>query len=595
LGTNAQALYSRESVLSGGPTWGVLFSYGVRAGNDYRSGGDDPFPVPSSYKKWDMLCKTSVDLGRHSRIELDCLRTEMNGVELPGVAYDLENSTNDQFSLRYIAQEDPEGPRQFVLQSWWNGTRYRGDALRPSKQASLYYSFFTLPNYFEDQINTDGRGRLESLGVRALRTFGAADTPQWTVGADWRRYRQWYEEIDLDSAGQVVFGGNIFGIPHSQMDDAGVLTDLALPLSERLSVNVGGRVDQTWAAVDAADRIITQIDDPADYFYVPGVNQPSFTLGMAYVAARYKLSDEHTLRAGTGFAMRSPDLGELYSDEPYVPYLRFGNTFLDGLSTLKPEKTLQLDLGLTYESKRTSWGIRGFYAMIRDYILPVPAFIDPSAPDFILAPRVLGRDFYAFPADWRTDIGTVNENADTNQAGYQYVNLSLATLLGGDLYGEHKLLDWLSVYGAMSYTRGTNTSPVAFLETPDQYGPDGQKIPLGGSEGLPGIYPLNGTLAVRVFEPEQDRWLVEFAARMVRAQDHLATSLSEIGTPGFTTFALRGYYRVNKNVRLRVDLDNLLDRYYAEPGSLAIIGPAGLPVFVPEPGFTAIFGLDARF
>jgi hypothetical protein len=37
------------------------------------------------------------------------------------------------------------------------------------------------------------------------------------------------------------------------------------------------------------------------------------------------------------------------------------------------------------------------------------------------------------------------------------------------------------------------------------------------------------------------------------------------------------------------------DRAYSEPGSLAIIGPNGIATYVPEPGFSAIFGADARF
>ena len=159
-----------------------------------------------------------------SRVEFDYLRCEMNDVELPGVVYDLDNSTNNQFNLRYIIQEDRQGPKQFLFQTWYQQTNYHGDSLRQSKQDTLYYQFFTLPASTEGDfpVNTDGRGRSDSLGVRALRTFGDRDSVQWTVGADWRRYVQVYRERNLDASGTVVLsGGDVYGIPKSRLDDYG--------------------------------------------------------------------------------------------------------------------------------------------------------------------------------------------------------------------------------------------------------------------------------------------------------------------------------------------------------------------------------------
>jgi outer membrane receptor protein involved in Fe transport len=596
-GSNAQTLYSRDNVVSGSNDWGVILSYGLRNGNDYLTGGgSESFLVPSSYQEWNGFLSTSYDLNKVSRIEFDYIRNDMNNVELPGVVYDINSSVNNQFNLRYIIQEDRDGPRQFVLQSWCDQTNYNGNASRPSKQDSLYQSFFTLPAYFDDPVNTIGRGSLQTLGIRGLRTFGDADSPQWTIGADWRRYHQRYDERNIDPQGNIIFDGNVFGIPSSQMDDIGTLTDLSVPLSDSVTVTVGGRVDYCKAWLNVDDPVITEIDNPDAWFYQPGFSQPSQCLGMAYIMGKIKLSEEYTLKAGTAFAMRMPDLAELYSDEPYVPLVRFGNSYVDGFSVLQPEKNIQLDLGVNYQSKRVAYGVRGFFATIYDYILPVPAYIDPTPPDFIVAPKVLGRNFRYFPPDWRTDLNTPNENCDLCQAGYQYVNLDLATLLGGDLYGEVKLNDWLSVYGNMSYVRGTNESPVCFDASKDSpFSIDGHIIHLGGTDGLPGIYPLNGTIGVRIFQSVEDRWRLDFSARMTRKQDHVAETLDEIAAPGFTIFNLRGYYRVSKNVRLDMEIQNLFNRYYIEPDSLVIIGPNGLPTFLPEPGISAIIGVDARF
>ncbi|MEI8372290.1 MAG: hypothetical protein WCJ35_05560 [Planctomycetota bacterium] len=57
---------------------------------------------------------------------------------------------------------------------------------------------------------------------------------------------------------------------------------------------------------------------------------------------------------------------------------------------------------------------------------------------------------------------------------------------------------------------------------------------------------------------------------------------------------VRGY-RMNEHLRLNMALENLFNRSYVEPGSLAIINQQGVPAFVREPGFTALLGMEARF
>ena len=51
---------------------------------------------------------------------------------------------------------------------------------------------------------------------------------------------------------ELVYG-RPFGIPKSQMDDIGLLTDLLVPMSDRFSLSVGGRVDYAAAWLNASD------------------------------------------------------------------------------------------------------------------------------------------------------------------------------------------------------------------------------------------------------------------------------------------------------------------------------------------------------
>jgi iron complex outermembrane receptor protein len=589
-GTNSQSLYTRENILSGASNWGLTLSYGLRAANDYTPGGGLP-NVPSSYQKWDGLMALSYKLDQVSRVEFNYLRTEMNGLELPGVAYDIDNSTNNQFNVRYVIQEDPQGPQQLVLQSWWNQTYYNGNALNTGKQLTYFQPFFADVAPDMSPANTVGRGSLRSLGCRALRTFGGIDEVQWTVGSDWRRYEQRYEERNLSTTGELLWG-DVFGIPKCRQDDVGVLSDVMVPFSDRLSANIGGRVDYVTSGLNANDPIITQWVDPDYDYYYPGFNEPNYTLGMAYVTGKYKLSEEYSVRTGAGFAMRAPNLTELYADQPYVPIARFGNSAIDGLSILKPESDLQFDLGLSRKTKDLSWSVRGFYSFIWNYIAPVPDYVDPSIPG--AGTHVLGRNFQYFPVDHRTDYGLPCENADENMAGYQYWNLDLATLFGADLSVEKPINERLAVFGTMAYVRGTNHSPMAYYDV-DAQAVHGEIIRYGGTDGLPGIYPLTGTVGVRLLAPAEDRWMLEFSSRMAAHQTHVARVLAETPNPGFAVFDLRGYYRLTPRVRLTMSIQNLFNTAYSEPGSLAIRDYGGSVTYVEETGFNAVFGFDARF
>ena len=175
--------------------------------------------------------------------QFDYVRCEIEQHKVPGVVYDLNNSTNNQFNLHYIIQEDPKGPKQFVLQAWFQQTDYFGDASRRSKQDSLYTQCLYPPaenqSPPEAPVNTIGQGRSAELGARTLWTFGDRDSILWTVGARLAADgRSTAKRVSMLRARIVLSGGDVYGIPQSQMDDYGLFADLTLPWSERITVNV---------------------------------------------------------------------------------------------------------------------------------------------------------------------------------------------------------------------------------------------------------------------------------------------------------------------------------------------------------------------
>lgn len=588
---NGRQIYNRERFWGGDQDWGFDVSFGLRTGEDYRSGGDpDQLRIPASYRQDDVYFAYSHDLGCCYRMDFNYLRVNLYNVELPGVAYDINGQGTDQFNVRLVRQEDPHGPEQLVLQFWHARTRYDGDANRLAKRQSFsaFLIWEPVPDLTNGTLICDGVS--ESSGIRALTTLGEAKGPQLTVGADWRRYAQRYQEVNYQADGTVAFGGDFFGIPFSTQNDFGLLAHWVFPVDPGLKLTVGGRLDYVTSFVDRDDVIVLRSDFIGGYR--PGFHQPNRLLGMAYATVEIKPDRHWTVTGGLGLAQRMPNLAELYSDEPYVPLVRIGNSFVDGNSRLIPETNLQADLGVRGDWDRLQVGANVFQATVYDYILAVPSNFGDGVPLGVPAITNLQRDISAFRPF--ASEPNVNLLASTHQLAYQYTNINRASFYGGEVYGEWKLLRWLALNGSAAYVKGTNHDPVRFDDRTKTF------LPIKGAEALPNIYPLNGQIGVRIFDPDeirgQGRWSIEFVTRMVNGQYYVADSLGELTTPGFTVFNVYGYYQWNDAVRFRTSLENLFDRDYAEHGSLVLANPLTRTLgFVREPGFTWTLGVEIRF
>ena len=300
---------------------------------------------------------------------------------------------------------------------------------------------------------------------------------------------------------------------------------------------------------------------------------------MAYAMAKWKMTDHDVLNAGTGFAMRAPEPGRTLQRRALCPRRRLRQQ-LPGRK-FDAQAGARLAGGPRHHLRHGPfrYGGRGFYATMWDYIMPTPAYTCATAGT---PTNVLDRNFWAFPSDWREDLLNGTTNADTSMAGYQMGNIRLATLGGGDLFGEVQVCKGLSVFGCMSYIHGENLSRVQFVDSGyNDSVKSGSFVRLGGTESLPDIYPFNGRIAVRVCDPDKGKWGVEFIARLVHSQDEVAWSIGQIPSPGFTVYDLKGYYCWSKNLRLTLALDNLLESRLlrarlggdAEPGGRAGVYP----------------------
>jgi outer membrane receptor protein involved in Fe transport len=543
--TNGEQIYGRQSVWGGSSDWGFRAGYGHRTGNDYESG--DGTGIPSSYKSRDVDVAIGMDLSPDSHIELNYLRLDQTDVEYPGQLFDMDFLVTDAFDVKYTL----ENQSRFdivTIEAWYNRTRFEGNAQRSGKRRqipeldALSYLGFT---------DAD----LMSTGFRAATTW-ESNCSQLTLGADLRYLKQELNEFDVSPFLATSIADDDFNspIPRAHSANPGLFAQHLWSLTDRLTVKSGARLD--WVSTDAA-RFADHTDyngdgQPDDLEAILGAEfDQNFALWSAFITGEFRISDHCTSLAGFGYAMRPPTMTELYAANPVLAILQQGATFVFGDPRLDPERLWQIDLGIAADYGSFRGGVHGYYAWIQDYITYESFANFPNIPDSL---------------------------------GVVFVNTDLATLSGGEIYGEYDWNCYTTPFATVSYVEGRDHSrgDRGVLIPPDFF--------FGDEEPLPGIAPLESRLGVRFHDPcERPRWVVEFSARIVDNQDRVASSLLEHETSGFTTYDLRSYYRAYDNVLLVAGVENFTDKQYREHLDLR----TGSGVF--QPGASYYFGVEVTY
>ncbi|MFO1469369.1 MAG: TonB-dependent copper receptor [Steroidobacteraceae bacterium] len=247
--------------------------------------------------------------------------------------------------------------------------------------------------------------------------------------------------------------------------------------------------------------------------------------------ARY----EHELRntpfdwfAGLGRAERMPDYWELFSPDAGPA----GS--MNAFSALVPEKTLQLDVGVQYKTRRYDVWLSAYAGRIDDFIL----FTYGGG-------GMMGL---------RSSVSQVDANVHGAEAGI-----------------EIRPLTQLKAGATLAYAWGENRASGA---------------------ALPQIPPLDARLSLAY---EGARWSAGALLRLVAAQDRVALGQGNVvgrdlaRSTGFSVLSFNGAYRFSKQISVAAGVDNLLDRTYTEHLNLSGSADFGYPaeaVRINEPGRT---------
>jgi outer membrane receptor protein involved in Fe transport len=550
--TNGAQWYGRETVWGGNDTYGFRVGYGHRTGNDYRAGSG--IEIPASYNSRDFDVALGFDLSETSSLEFSYLRLDQTGVEIAGQVFDLDYLVTDAFALTYAQRSDGYYDL-LVLEGWYNQSRLGGNAQRSGKRRQMPIldanSFFGVV----DASNA-------STGFSLELNWGDEGEFQRSVGVDLRHLNQGLNEYDRAGAPPpgwppLIFPLNTFinfPIPDAHSTNPGLFAEGELPLTSRLTVRGGGRLD--WVHNDAeatvpgtlASRVGATEEDA-----LGGSFDQNFNLGSGFLTAEYEVSDAWTMAGGAGYAMRPPTMTEMYAVAPFMAVLpQFAFTSPFGNPNLRSEKRTQVDLGARADYGCFRGGINAYYAWIEDYI----------TLDYVTPP-----------------IGFV----------YVWTNSPRAELTGFELYGEQDLGSYTTLFGTMSYREGTDRTRAAngfFPGLPRSSSPVGTTLATGSEEPLPVIYPLDSRMGVHLHGLDQ-RWGVELATRIVASQGRVATSLGELPTPGFYTFDIRGFWQATEHLFVFAGVENLTDQNYLEHFDSRIFVN---PVF--QPGANFYFGTE---
>lgn len=240
--------------------------------------------------------------------------------------------------------------------------------------------------------------------------------------------------------------------------------------------------------------------------------------------------------AGLSHTKRTADETERYM-------AKGGSVAWAGNPNLKPEKHNQLDLGFGQKSNQFNWQISAWYDKVDDYIL-----LD-------IAKNQKGNGVKS----------TVNDNSTI------YVNVD-SELYGSDLTAAWMPMQSLEVSGAISYTRGKNTSD---------------------NRNLNGISPVNGNLKV---EYNANEWGIgtrfNFAMEQSDIDNDYTPAAAYGKAPAWSTLDIFGDYEIGKTWTLQAGVDNLLDHAYYNGLNRGALGET---YKVMEPGRNIWAKVSAEF
>lgn len=480
-----------------GASQGFLRLIGTRSAADNYEDGNG-IEVHSEFLRWSGTAIAGWTPTADTRLELTLERSDgeaayadrgMDGVKFDRTGYAIQLEQRNISTL--VQQLDAQAYHQYVDHVMDN------------------YSLRQPPAMMMKMVSNPDR---ETNGARLSVTLTPSTALRLTLGGDYREDQHTGRMASSALNATPVLGGRGKDM---QAEQLGLFAQLDYAASPRSKWIAGVRYDRVEVTAEKAFGGAAAGSDDTDDNHA------------GFIRYEHHLNAALTAFGGFGHAERSPDYWERRA--------RFNTA---------PEKSNQLDLGLSYRTRPIDANLSLFYARIDDYIL----------------------------IDW------AQSGMNWQAAGARNID---ATILGLEADTVWRFADNWRITGTLAYVYGKNRSD---------------------DQPLAQIPPLEGRLAL---DYDNGTWLAGLLARGVSKQDRVSLDSGSIAgrdlgpTAGFGTLSLHAGYRPADTVTVTLGVDNLFDKIYAEhlsrSGSDVMITGFEQTQRVNEPGRTMWLQASVEF
>ncbi len=495
--SNGAARIGHTRVHAGNPGFGVSLRAAGDLLDDYSAGstgGVATAPVPGDAAAHQLGARVRVNPSPNQELLVSGFYDEQTGVDYPG---------------RLLTAE------HFLLRSWQASYRWaRPDGVLSSVKFRAYL------NKKSHRMSNEGKptamdmpGRMPPFALDVslpteADTFGVAGRVELSPSDSWRVQTGWdFFRLQQEAQRFIARASNRMLLFNDTVWAGTSLRNLGTYAHVGRSFRRG----EVRAAV-RLDFVGSDAGRPSEYFLAnsgPDSDRTETNANFS-LAGRYELGGGLTLAGGAGRVVRTANALERYSDR--FPSTRFqvAAEFM-GNPDVRPESSLQGDLGVEWAVRNFRFSAGGFVRSIGDYITVMP--------DSALTKRL--------PL--------------SPPAVFRYVNGTSAFFRGWNV-GVRRSADWLELRAR------------AFKTIAD----DRQLV-----EPVLGIAPLELDATVRVVQPGR-RWWAEYGLRNVWEQQRISTTRMETPSPGFMLHAIRLGVNLREGTILHMGMENLGDRYYSE-------------------------------
>ncbi|MDD2914134.1 MAG: TonB-dependent copper receptor [Gallionella sp.] len=492
-------------VHGGSPDWYARGIYTDSHAGDYSDGNG--ISVHSAYSRWSANAAIGLTPNDGTRVELSMAKSDGHA------AYADRSVDGSKFARDNVG-----------LKADWQNSNH---GLLGKVEAQLFRNYIdhVMDSYSLRAGNPAGMMAAmnpdrTTTGGRVVGTLNFSDATQLKLGLDTQ------SNIHTGRSGAAPgYMGDytlLARVEDANFQNHGLFGEVTHHYTEAARV-IGGLRTDWWKAQDkrATVDMMAMIANPTQ-------NQSRRdTLTSSFIRYEKDVSgNTGTFYAGLGHTERFPDYWELVNKETATTRSSF-NT--------RPEKTTQLDVGVTYKQGEISGSVSGFYSKISDFIL-----VEQGCKNMM---GVL--------------TGLSNNCGGMIPTPTSMTRNISATTWGGEASAAWQFAPQWKLDGSLAYVRGSNDT-------------DGT--------ALAQIAPLEGRIGAAY---DNGVWNVGGLLRMVAAQDRFVANQGNIAgqdigrSNGFNVLSLNAAWRASKGVLLSAGVDNLTNQTYAEhlsKGGMAVSG-----------------------